>query len=182
MTTVLAVIALIVALAALALSGQRFLRVPLPGPRVETSSDRRRDHEADDRDRTASKLEGAVRQLAANYLCWGCALIGLAVAWLLLRGRIGRAFRAVRDSEIAATSSGVNLAVYKTVAFGISAALLDGNGDGVVITSINGRQDTRCYAKQVENWTSIHNLSDEERQAIREALGKAEHRTVARAR
>ena len=52
-----------------------------------------------------------------------------------------------------------------------SAALLDGHGDGVVITSINGRQDTRCYAKQIRNATSIHNLSDEERQAIREALG-----------
>lgn len=51
-----------------------------------------------------------------------------------------------------------------------SAALLDGHGDGVVITSINGRQDTRCYAKRIQNGTSIHNLSDEERQAIREAL------------
>jgi hypothetical protein len=52
-----------------------------------------------------------------------------------------------------------------------SAALLDRHGDGVVITSINGRQDTRCYAKRVENGTSIHNLSDEEEQAIRQALG-----------
>lgn len=51
-----------------------------------------------------------------------------------------------------------------------SAALLDGRGDGVVITSINGRQDTRCYAKQVRGGTSSHNLSDEERQAIRDAL------------
>ncbi len=51
-----------------------------------------------------------------------------------------------------------------------SAALLDGHGDGVVITAINGRQDTRVYAKQVQNGASGHNLSDEERQAIREAL------------
>jgi Protein of unknown function (DUF4446) len=51
-----------------------------------------------------------------------------------------------------------------------SAALLDGHGDGVVITSINGRQDARCYAKRVRNGASPHNLSDEERQAIREAL------------
>jgi Protein of unknown function (DUF4446) len=51
-----------------------------------------------------------------------------------------------------------------------SAALLDARGDGVVITSINGRQDTRCYAKAVRNGTSIHNLSDEEEQAIRDAL------------
>jgi hypothetical protein len=51
-----------------------------------------------------------------------------------------------------------------------SAALLDGNGDGLVITSINGRQDTRCYAKPVEAWTSKHNLSEEEEAAIRQAL------------
>ena len=37
-------------------------------------------------------------------------------------GRTGRAFRAIRDSETAAVSSGVSLARYKTLAFGISAA------------------------------------------------------------
>ena len=45
----------------------------------------------------------------------------LAAAWLMLRGRFGRSLRAVRDSELAAASSGVNLARYKTLAFGISA-------------------------------------------------------------
>jgi branched-chain amino acid transport system permease protein len=56
------------------------------------------------------------------YLCWTVAFIAYAVAWLVLRGRTGRAFRAVRDSETAAMSSGVSLARYKTLAFGISAA------------------------------------------------------------
>jgi branched-chain amino acid transport system permease protein len=56
------------------------------------------------------------------YLSWTLALAGLAAGWLLLRGRTGRAFRAIRDSEIAATSSGVSLARYKTLAFGVSAA------------------------------------------------------------
>ncbi len=51
-----------------------------------------------------------------------------------------------------------------------SAALLDGQGDGVVITSINGRQESRSYAKPVARGASVHNLSDEEQQAIREAL------------
>ena len=55
------------------------------------------------------------------YLCWTIALAMFGVAWLLLRGRFGRTLRAVRDSELAATSSGVNLARYKTLAFGISA-------------------------------------------------------------
>jgi branched-chain amino acid transport system permease protein len=55
------------------------------------------------------------------YLTWGVALVLLAVAWALLRGKPGRALQAIRDSEVAAASSGVNLAVYKTFAFGISA-------------------------------------------------------------
>ena len=55
------------------------------------------------------------------YLCWTVALVMFAAAWLLLRGRFGRSLRAVRDSELAAASSGVNLARYKTLAFGISA-------------------------------------------------------------
>lgn len=63
-----------------------------------------------------------------------------------------------------------------------SAALLDGHGDGVVITSINGRQETRCYAKQVRGGSSVHNLSDEERQAIRQALEGGGSRRVAEAR
>lgn len=52
-----------------------------------------------------------------------------------------------------------------------SLALLDAHGDGVVVTSINGRQDTRCYAKPVTTGTSSFNLSDEEVEAIAQAMG-----------
>jgi branched-chain amino acid transport system permease protein len=53
---------------------------------------------------------------------WAAAAILFVLAWLVLRGRTGRAFRAIRDSEVAASSSGVALPVYKTLAFGVSAA------------------------------------------------------------
>jgi branched-chain amino acid transport system permease protein len=56
------------------------------------------------------------------YLAWSTALILYVAAWLFLRGRTGRALRAVRDSETAAVSAGVSLARYKTLAFGVSAA------------------------------------------------------------
>jgi len=56
------------------------------------------------------------------YLTWTIALLGYVGIWLFLRGRIGRALRAVRDSETAAVSFGVSLARYKTLAFGVSAA------------------------------------------------------------
>jgi branched-chain amino acid transport system permease protein len=53
---------------------------------------------------------------------WTCAAVAFVAAWVILRGRTGRAFRAIRDSEVAAASSGVSLPIYKTLAFGISAA------------------------------------------------------------
>ena len=55
------------------------------------------------------------------YLTWSIAFVLLVAAWLLLRGKPGRALQAIRDSEVAAASSGVSLARYKTLAFGISA-------------------------------------------------------------
>jgi branched-chain amino acid transport system permease protein len=54
------------------------------------------------------------------YLTWGIGLIGFLVAWLIVRGRFGRAFRAVRDSEVAAASVGIGLARTKTLAFALS--------------------------------------------------------------
>lgn len=53
-----------------------------------------------------------------------------------------------------------------------SAALLNAAGDGMVITSINGRSDTRCYAKPVTAAASGHNLSGEEAEAIRLAMAE----------
>ena len=51
-----------------------------------------------------------------------------------------------------------------------SCALLDEHGNGIVLTSINGRQETRVYAKPVAAGTSSHNLSNEEGEAIRQAM------------
>ena len=55
-----------------------------------------------------------------------------------------------------------------------SCALLDDHGNGVVLTSINGRQETRVYAKPVAQGSSSHNLSVEEEEAIRRALGESQ--------
>jgi branched-chain amino acid transport system permease protein len=66
---------------------------------------------------------------------WGCAAVGFVLAWLLLRGRIGRAFRAIRDSEVAAASSGVALPIYKTFAFGASAAYAGVAGSLLVLVT-----------------------------------------------
>ena len=52
-----------------------------------------------------------------------CALPILLCILNLLRSSTGRAFVAIRDSEISAQSMGINLARYKTLSFALSAAL-----------------------------------------------------------
>jgi branched-chain amino acid transport system permease protein len=76
------------------------------------------------------------------YQNWIVALVLLAAAWLLVRGKIGRAFRALRDSEVAAASSGVSLPVYKTVAFGVSAFYAGVAGSLLAITVAFVNPDT----------------------------------------
>ena len=49
-------------------------------------------------------------------------------------------------------------------------ALLDDARDGIVISSLHGRSNTRVFAKPVSGGESAHALSDEETQAIRIAL------------
>lgn len=49
-------------------------------------------------------------------------------------------------------------------------AMLDDRRDGIVISSLHGRSNTRVFAKPVSDGTSSHNLSDEEAQAIRIAV------------
>jgi branched-chain amino acid transport system permease protein len=51
------------------------------------------------------------------------ALLIYVAAKNLLDSRSGRAMRAVRDHEIAASAMGVDLALYKTLAFGLSAGI-----------------------------------------------------------
>jgi hypothetical protein len=81
-------------------------------------------------------------------------------------------------SELAALNAVVatslrHLAVVRYDAFGDmgghlswSMALLDDLGDGVVLTSIHGRSESRTYAKNVSAWTASQQLSPEEEQAI----------------
>ena len=49
-------------------------------------------------------------------------------------------------------------------------AILDDRRDGVVLSSLHGRANTRLFAKPVADASSSHNLSEEETQAIRIAV------------
>jgi hypothetical protein len=51
-------------------------------------------------------------------------------------------------------------------------ALLDADGDGVVVSSLHARQNTRVYAKAVAGGRSEAALSDEEADALRQAMSQ----------
>jgi branched-chain amino acid transport system permease protein len=57
------------------------------------------------------------------YLTLAFSLAIYAAATSLLSSRTGRAMMAIRDNEIAASAMGIDVALYKTLAFGISAAI-----------------------------------------------------------
>ena len=53
--------------------------------------------------------------------CLTVMLLMFALAWNLLRGRIGRAMVAIRDQHVAAEAMGINTAIVKSLTFGVSA-------------------------------------------------------------
>ena len=56
------------------------------------------------------------------YLTLAVLLVLFVLARNLLRGRVGRALVAIRDNPIAAEAMGIHSALYKSLAFGVSAA------------------------------------------------------------
>ncbi len=80
-----------------------------------------------------------------------------------------------RLSQRVAGQSG-NLAMLRYNAFGesgsdlsFSLALVDDNQNGIVITSIYGREESRMYAKPIEQGKSMYNLSEEEQAVLKKA-------------
>ena len=60
---------------------------------------------------------------AFYFLCLGVLILTIVGTLNLLRSPTGRAFVAIRDSETAARSMGINVSLYKVKSFAISAAI-----------------------------------------------------------
>ena len=55
------------------------------------------------------------------FVSWAVTVVLLLFTWRIMRSRIGRAFVAMRDGEIAAQSLGIDLLTYKAMAFALSS-------------------------------------------------------------
>jgi hypothetical protein len=115
---------------------------------------------------------------AAAALCLLLLLVVLARLRVLSKRvrRGGPAARTVTEAAGPDPRALRHVAVVRYDAFGdmggrlsFSAALLDDQGDGLVLSSINGRSETRTYAKALVGGQSEHTLSPEEQEAITSA-------------
>ena len=129
--------------------------------------------------RSESRLRSRLRRILSDNGSTGLdeVLAGQATRIEQLAGRVDALNALQRELE---TSTGRSLQKVGVVRFNpfqdsggdqsFAIALLDQRGSGVVVSSLHGRAETRIFAKQVTNGRSTHSLSDEEQQAIREAL------------
>jgi Protein of unknown function (DUF4446) len=90
-----------------------------------------------------------------------------------LRGQVATVSTGLDDVRTDLADAIRHVAVVRYDAFGdmggrlsFSAALLDDSGDGLVFSSINGRSETRTYAKGVKGGSSEAALSPEEEQVV----------------
>ena len=129
--------------------------------------------------RSESRLRSRLRRILSDNGSTGLdeVLAGQATRIEQLATRVDALTALQRELE---TSTGRSLQKVGVVRFNpfqdsggdqsFAIALLDQRGSGVVVSSLHGRAETRIFAKQVINGRSNHSLSDEEQQAIREAL------------
>jgi len=80
--------------------------------------------------------------------------------------RAARGLATVRFNALAGDTSGRQ---------SFATAILSERGDGVVISSMHSRENTRVYAKPVVGFASEHDLTEEERAAIAEARKQCEN-------
>jgi hypothetical protein len=129
--------------------------------------------------RSESRLRSRLRRILSDNGSTGLdeVLAGQATRIEQLATRVDALTALQRELE---TSTGRSLQKVGVIRFNpfqdsggdqsFAIALLDQRGSGVVVSSLHGRAETRIFAKQVINGRSTHSLSDEEQQAIREAL------------
>lgn len=106
-------------------------------------------------------------------------LLGQAATIDGLRNRVDAAEQALERNAAAAVRHVQHLSLVRFQAFpgegsdlSFSLAILDGNRNGFVLTSLYGRSESRVYAKPITNGTSTYVLTDEERTALTRALEK----------
>jgi hypothetical protein len=130
-------------------------------------------------------LQGRLRRLQSRYestfsdeedASLGAAVERLATQFSRMNTRTERLVVRTEqiDKSLAHTVQGIGFVRYSAFEDtggdqSFSLALVDGEGDGMVISALYGRDATRVYAKPVEGWISSRPMTSEEEQALTKA-------------
>ena len=100
----------------------------------------------------------------------------LAIRLEGVQDRVGRLEKLARQIETTLGHSVQGVGMVRFRAFqdtggdqSFALALVDGSGNGVVLSALYSREGTRVYGKPLAAWTSVYNLSKEEQQALEQA-------------
>ncbi len=129
-------------------------------------------------------LQTRLRRLEERYrrLTGGVAEAGRLDAGAILeqvdavRGRVEKLEDLARRAQavLGHTVQGVGIVRFRALADvggdqSFALALVDGGGNGVVLSALYLREGTRFYAKPLAAWNSTYPLTDEEKQALEQA-------------
>jgi branched-chain amino acid transport system permease protein len=75
----------------------------------------------------------SIPTMPTMWVFFGIAILSIVLMWLLINSSYGRAFKAIREDEIAAEAMGINLFKHKVMSFGVGA-FFAGIGGGLMAT------------------------------------------------
>jgi branched-chain amino acid transport system permease protein len=89
------------------------------------------------------------------WVCCVCALVVLVLLANLLRSRVGRNWRALRDNETAAAIAGINVGLLRVRAFVVSAACAGVGGSLLAMTMLNVTPGAFTLALSIQLLTAV---------------------------
>jgi branched-chain amino acid transport system permease protein len=89
------------------------------------------------------------------WVCTACALIVMILLANLLRSRVGRNWRALRDNDTAAALAGLNVALLRVRAFVVSAACAGVGGSLLAMTMLNVTPGAFTLALSIQLLTAV---------------------------
>jgi len=89
------------------------------------------------------------------WVCCACALVVLVLLANLLRSRVGRSWRALRDNDTAAALAGLNVGRLRVLAFVVSAACAGIGGSLLAMTMLNVTPGAFTLALSIQLLTAV---------------------------
>ena len=96
----------------------------------------------------------SIPKMPTMWVFFGVAILSIGIMWLLINSSYGRAFKAIREDEIAAEAMGISLFKHKVMSFGVGA-FFAGIGGGLLATLLAAVNPNQFYFPVTYNFLLI---------------------------